>query len=124
VSQELEQIVIDMFEAFDAGDFEAIYAQLSDDVQTVEELTQQWNRGRASVEGAFDAIKGAVTDCESSASDFNVVTSGDLAIITCVLNQTYVLEGNSVAIVAPTTSVLRLEDGAWKFALVHSIPFA
>jgi len=124
MNQELEQKVIDMFKAFDAMDLAALYAELSDDIQTVEELSQKWCRGRTSVEGAFDSIANEVSDITSAASDFNVTTSGDIAIVTCVLNQTYVYEGNNVAIVAPTTCVFRLEDGAWKFLLVHSIPLA
>jgi ketosteroid isomerase-like protein len=124
MTQEPQQLVIDTFKDLDALDFESLFTKLADDIETVDELTQKWNRGRAAVETTFEALKGVISDIKSEVSDFNVITMGDSAVVTCVLKQSYLLEGNHVSIVSPTTSVLRHENGGWKFVVIHSIPLA
>jgi hypothetical protein len=46
----------------------------------------------------------------------------DTGIVTCWLEQDYVLEGKPDHVSAPTTFALHREDGEWKVALVHSVP--
>jgi ketosteroid isomerase-like protein len=48
--------------------------------------------------------------------------SAPTALATLVLDQTYDMGGHRAQIHAPTTIVLRLEDGMWRVALVHSVP--
>jgi hypothetical protein len=33
-------------------------------------------------------------------------------------------DGNLVEIIAPTTRAQRLENGQWKYVLLHTVPFA
>jgi ketosteroid isomerase-like protein len=47
---------------------------------------------------------------------------GDTALVTLVLDQTYTLGGERRSLHAPSSVVLRREDGAWRIALVHSVP--
>jgi len=122
--QELQQIVIDTFKELDVLDFKSIFSKLADDVETVDEISQTWSRGRAAVEKTFESIAEAVSNIKSEVSDFNVVSAGDAAVVTCVLHQSYDYQGQSVSIVAPTTSVFRNENGTWKFVLIHSLPVA
>jgi ketosteroid isomerase-like protein len=124
MSHELELQVRKMFQALDALDLPALYSELSDDVESVDELTQKWNRGRAAVEAAFNMAASAISDIKSELSDFNVLVAGEMAMVTCLLKQSYVYEGQHVELVAPTTCVSRLEHGSWKFVLLHSVPFA
>jgi len=124
MTHELEQQVIDIFKAFDILDYPTIFSHLSDDIEGVDEISQKWHRGRAAVEASFRAFEGVVTEIHSELSEFNVMVTGDMAIVTCLLKQSYMYDGNLVEIVAPTTCALRLEDGQWKFVLLHSIPFA
>ncbi len=126
MTHELEQIVIDSFKALDSMSLQSFYENLADDVETVDEITQKWNRGKAVVEQSLNALQGAVTDIKSELSDFSIIeVGGDGAVVTCLLNQSYVYEGQSVSIVAPTTNVFRKDaEGTWKFVLMHSIPFA
>jgi ketosteroid isomerase-like protein len=124
MSHPLELKVRSMFEALDRLDMQTIFADLSDDIETVDELTQKWNRGRAAAEAAFNMAGSSVSEVKSELSEFNVLDSGDMAVVTCLLNQSYVYEGTKVHIVAPTSCVARLENGEWKFVLLHSIPFA
>ncbi len=124
MTHELEQNVIDMFKAFDSLDFATIFPLLSDDIVGIDELTQKWSKGRAEVEANFRSFEGVVTEIHSDLSDFNVLLSSDMAIVTCILKQSYMYDGNLVEIIAPTTCALRLENGQWKYVLLHTMPFA
>ena len=124
MSNDLKNVVIDLFAAFDKLDIESVIDRLSDDIEQVDELTQKWSRGKAKVAEAYNALAGMVSDIKSELSDFNVITSSDMSIVTCTLHQSYMHEGNLVSIVAPTTVAFRQDGGAWKIVLIHSIPFA
>jgi len=124
MSNDLKNVVIDLFAAFDKLDIESVIDRLSDDIEQVDELTQKWSRGKAKVAEAYNALAGMVSEIKSELSDFNVITSSDMSIVTCTLHQSYKYEGNLVSIVAPTTVAFRQDGGAWKIVLIHSIPFA
>jgi ketosteroid isomerase-like protein len=124
MSHDLKNVVIDIFAAFDKLDMESVIDRLSGDVEQVDELTQKWSRGKAKVAEAYNALAGMVSDIKSELSDFNVITSSDMSIVTCTLHQSYMHEGNLVSIVAPTTVAFRQDGGEWKVVLVHSLPFA
>jgi ketosteroid isomerase-like protein len=124
MSNDLKNVVIDCFAAFDKLDVESVIDRLSDDIEQVDELTEKWYRGKAKVAEAYKGFAGMVSDIKSELSDFNVITSSDMSIVTCTLRQSYTHEGNPVSIVAPTTVAFRQEGGAWKIVLIHSIPFA
>ncbi len=124
MSNDLKNVVIDLFAAFDKLDIESVIDRLSDDIEQVDELTQKWSRGKAKVTEAYNGFAGVVSEIKSELSDFNVITSSDMSIVTCTLHQSYTHEGNLVSIVAPTTVAFRQDGGAWKIVLIHSIPFA
>ena len=46
----------------------------------------------------------------------------DTALVTCWVDQEYTISGMEASVSAPTTLLLRREDGSWQLALVHSIP--
>ena len=124
MSNDLKNVVIDLFAAFDKLDIESVIDRLSEDIEQVDELTQKWSRGKAKVTEAYNGFAGVVSEIKSELSDFNVITSSDMSIVTCTLHQSYTYEGNPVSIVAPTTVAFRQDGGAWKIVLIHSIPFA
>jgi len=124
MSNDLKNVVIDCFAAFDKLDIASVIDRLSDDIEQVDELTQKWSRGKAKVAEAYNALAGMVSEIKSELSDFNVITSSDMSIVTCTLHQSYMHEGNLVSIVAPTTVAFRQDGGEWKVVLVHSLPFA
>ena len=125
MTHELEQKVRDSFIALDSMNMDSFYNQLADDVEMVDEITQKWNRGKSIVVESLNAIQGAVTDINSEVTDFSIIEAGDVVIVTCTLNQSYVYEGQTVSIVAPTTNVFRKDaDGEWKYVLMHTLPFA
>ena len=124
MTHELEQHVTDMFKAFDVLDFASIFPSLSDDIQAVDELSKEWIRGREAVEANFRSFEGVVSEIHSDLTDFNILVSGDMAIVTCLLKQSYMYDGQRVEIIAPTTCAMRLEIGQWKYVLLQSVPFA
>jgi len=114
-----------LFAALDALDMDAIEAVFAADPQGVDELSGGWRRGRESVREYLATIASSgIADMRSVLSDVHASDWGDTALCTLVLDQTYTLGGERAEIHAPTTIVLRREDGAWRVALVHSVPLA
>lgn len=124
MSEDFKKIVIEMFKSLDNLDSEGVVKYFSDDVEQVDELAQKWLRGKAICVAAIKGMMTSVTDIKSQVSDISVITSSDMALVTCTLNQSYTFEGKSTSIVAPTTIAFRLENGAWRAVLLHTVPFA
>ena len=124
MSEDFKGIVIDLFKSLDRLDAPSIIEKFSDDVEQVDELTQKWSRGKAVCAAAISGIVEMVSNLKSDISDLNVISSSDMAIVTCTMKQTYKYEGNSVSIVAPTTVAFRRESSGWKVVLIQSVPYA
>jgi ketosteroid isomerase-like protein len=124
MSNDFKNVVIDLFKCLDKLDMKSIIDKMSEDFEQVDELTQKWTRGKANSEVVFNAMVESVSEIKSDLSDFNVITSSEMAIVTCTLNQSYVYEGKPISIVAPTTVAFRQENGEWKIVLIHTMPFA
>jgi ketosteroid isomerase-like protein len=124
MSEDLKKIVVGMFKSLDDLDSEGVVKYFSDDVEQVDELAKKWLRGKAICVAAIEGMMTSVSDIKSEVSDLNVISSSDMAIVTCTLNQSYTFEGKSISIVAPTTIAFRLENGVWKAVLLHTVPFA
>ena len=124
MSEDLKKIVVGMFKSLDDLDSEGVVKYFSDDVEQVDELAKKWLRGKAICVAAIEGMMTTVSDIKSEVSDLNLISSSDMAIVTCTLNQSYTFEGKSISIVAPTTIAFRLENGAWKAVLLHTVPLA
>jgi ketosteroid isomerase-like protein len=124
MSEDLKKIVVGMFKSLDDLDSEGVVKYFSDDVEQVDELAKKWLRGKAICVAAIEGMMTTVSDIKSEVSDLNLISSSEMAIVTCTLNQSYTFEGKSISIVAPTTIAFRLENGAWKAVLLHTVPFA
>ena len=124
MSEDFKGIVIDLFKSLDRLDAPSIIEKFSDDIEQVDELTQKWSRGKAVCAAAISGIVEMVSDLKSDISDLNVISSSDMAIVTCTMKQTYKYEGNSVSFVAPTTVAFRRESSGWKVVLIQSVPYA
>jgi len=124
VSEDFKGIVINLFKSLDQLDAPSIIEKFSDDVEQVDELTQKWSRGKAVCAAAISGIVELVSDLKSDISDLNVISSTDMAIVTCTMKQSYTYEGNSISIVAPTTVAFRRESSGWKIVLIQSVPFS
>jgi uncharacterized protein (TIGR02246 family) len=122
--QNPKSVVLEAFEAIDRLDPHAYIDMMAEDVSQVDEVTRRWLRGKTNVSAAIIPIFARVTSIKSALSDVHVSLANDMAIVTCVLDQIYDLDGQSTAIVAPTTCVLRRGNGDWKIVLFHSLPFS
>ena len=76
----------------------------------------------AAVEGYLSQLEESVSDVHSQMSDIQETVWGDVGLVTFVLNQTYKMEGQEQNISAPTSIVLRRQNGDWKVALIHTVP--
>jgi ketosteroid isomerase-like protein len=118
----LEQQAHRLFELIDAMDAAGMTAMMTEDVQGVDELSRGWLRGHAAVEAYFERMRGVIDDLRSELREVRASEWGDAAVVTCVLDQTYTLDGLHQHITAPTSVTFRREHGEWKVALLHSVP--
>ena len=117
-------VVREMFARVDNLDFEKISETMTQDCEGIDELSRRWLRGADEVLAQLREMEAAVTDVRSDLSDLSERIVGDTATVTCWVEQDYTWEGEEVRVSAPTTVVLRREDGRWKCALFHSVPLA
>ena len=119
---ELEPIVRDVLAKFDNLDLTGITDLAASDVQGIDEISRHWMRTAGEISTYFDNLKPMLSDVRSEVSDVREVVWGDAGIVTCWLEQSYAIDGEHTHVSAPTTMVFRREDGAWRIALIHSIP--
>jgi ketosteroid isomerase-like protein len=118
-----EEVVGELFRAFDALDLTRVEALAADDIQGVDELSGGWRRGRGALRAYFEEVKAAgLADLHSTTSDVTTTEWADTAVVTLVLDQTYSLGDESQQIRAPTSVVMRRESEEWRLTLVHSVP--
>ena len=123
-SSQPEKIFNDLFKAVDHLDLAAVAGLLADDVALVDELTKKWLRRKEVVLAYLAPTFAAMQSIQSTLSDLHVSVGTDVATVTCMLDQTYVLDGKSTTIRAPTTSTLRRVNENWRIVVMHSVPFA
>jgi uncharacterized protein (TIGR02246 family) len=122
MSGELERPVRDLFEALDRMDVEGMEKTIAKDAQSVDEISRRWLRSKDEIGGYLRQLAGAVSDVRSELRDVHEQAWGDAGVVTCWLEQDYTIEGADQHVSAPTTFVLRREDGDWRIALFHSVP--
>ena len=119
---ELTKIATDFFAALDALDAGRMKELLGADVQTVDEISRRWLRGRGAVDDYLREVIPAVSGVATQIRDTEERIWGETGVLTCWIDQDYTMNGTSQHISAPTTLVLRRDGGAWKLVLWHSIP--
>ena len=120
MATELSDIVRKLFDDLDRIDVDAVVERTAADVQAVEEIARQWMRSRDELSDYFAQLKQSVSDIKSQLADIHEITWGDAGLVTCWLEQSYVLDGEAQHVSAPTTFVFRREDGAWKVVLARN----
>jgi len=119
---ELSNVVNDFVAALDSLDIDRLMGGFTDDAQGVDEISRRWIRGRGALEAYLGQLFRAVSNVRTELRDLEEHVWGDVGIVTCWLEQDYVLEGNAQHVSAPTTIAFRRDGGTWKLALFHSIP--
>jgi len=118
----LEQRVQRLLELMDSMDLDPLGAMLTDDAQSVDEITRGWTRGRPAIQAYLSQLKDTVSDVHSRISDVQAKIWGDGGLVTFVLDQTYTMDGQPHTISAPTSIVFVRQDGDWKISLIHTVP--
>jgi hypothetical protein len=122
VAVELEQETRRLLTYLDAMDVARISAMITDSAQGIDEITRSWTRGRAAMDAYLTELAGTVQDVRSQITDLHVTSWNDTGLVTFVLQQTYRLQDAAQSLSAPTSLVFKREAGAWKVALIHSVP--
>jgi ketosteroid isomerase-like protein len=110
-----------MFDALDKADTEAALATISAEAEGIDEISRRWIRG-GEMTAYVREMMANVSDVHSEIHDAHETQWGDTGVVTCWLEQDYTMGGEPGHVSAPTTVVLRREDGEWKLALFHSTP--
>jgi hypothetical protein len=113
-----------LFRLLDTKDEAGLRAVWTDDAQATDEITRGWVRGRPALDAYIRDNLPRMTEIHSTIGDVVVRQWGDLEVETCLLRQSYVIDGANCTIEAPTTMIWRREGGTWKLALMHSIPLS
>jgi ketosteroid isomerase-like protein len=121
---DLEKRVSEFFRLLDAKDFDGMLRTATDDVQTVDELSRKWLRGRVALQDYFREFGPQLSDIQSTLKDMRETVWGDAGIVTCWLEQDYTYQSKRQHVSAPTTAVLRRTGSEWRLALFHSVPLA
>lgn len=112
-----------LLERFDRQEFAELKDMFADDAQGVDEISRGWIRGKASIDGYFKKLKEmGVSEIRTKARDFDTKQWDDVSLVTCSLDQTYVMGGDRVSITAPMSVLFRRHRGAWKIELIHAVP--
>jgi ketosteroid isomerase-like protein len=119
---ELRNVATDFFAALDALDADRMKEMLSGDVQSVDEVSRRWLRGRGDVDNYLREVIPAVSDVGTRLRDAEERIWGETGVLTCWIDQDYTMNGTPQHISAPTTLIFRRDGGAWKLVLWHSIP--
>ena len=119
---ELDKATRGFFDLLDRKDGEAMIGTLAEDAQSVDEISRRWLRGAHELGGYITQLVKQVEDVHTSISDVHEIVQGEIGIMTCWMEQDYVLEGKPQHVSAPTTMVFRRASGGWKVLLFHSIP--
>lgn len=119
---ELEQETARFLAHLDAMNVAGLSAMVADEIQSIDEITRSWRRGRTAVETYLAELADAVQDVRSQITDFHVTVWDETGLVTFVLQQTYRMDGAAQSVSAPTSLVFKREGDAWKVALIHSVP--
>ena len=118
----LEAATRQLFDSVDRKDAEAIIEAGAMDVQGVDEISRHWMRGIDELAAYLRQLLNTVEEVRTTISDAHEIVQGDVGLLTCWIEQDYILEGKQTHVSAPTTVAFRRESGAWKILLFHSVP--
>jgi ketosteroid isomerase-like protein len=111
-----------MLDLFDSMAFSELGAMLTDDAQSVDEISRGWRRGRESIGAYMSQLKDTVSDVHSRMSEPHEAVWGDVGLVTFVLEQSYTMDGQKQTLEAPTSILFRRQEGDWRIALIHTVP--
>lgn len=120
----LDSLTKEFFEALDRKDFDRLLALSVGDVQSVDEISRGWLRGRQAIDAYLRQLAEDVSNIHTSPREIHTAEIDSVGIVTCVIDQRYELRGEAVEITAPTTLIARRGSDGWRWLLFHSVPIA
>jgi ketosteroid isomerase-like protein len=119
---QLQAALEDFFAAFERGDGDALAAAVASDAQGVDEISRRWIRGTDEVRTYVRGLVSMVSGVKTVFSDGSETIDGDSGLLTCWMEQDYLVDGAMQHVSAPTTVMFRRASDGWKMSLFHSIP--
>jgi ketosteroid isomerase-like protein len=95
---------------------------VASDAQGIDEISRRWIRGSGELVAFVQELLNSVEDVHSEMHDAHESVWGDTGLVTLWLEQDYAMQGERVHVSAPTSVVLRREEGEWRVVLWHSLP--
>jgi ketosteroid isomerase-like protein len=112
-----------LFDRFDRQEFDEIQGMFAADAQGVDEISRKWMRGKAPLDRYFRTLEDVgVADIHSNLRDFETKIWDDIALVTCILEQSYTIAGEQIEITSPLSVLYKRHRGDWKIELVHAVP--
>jgi len=94
---------IDFFAALDAMDADRMMQAVTEDAQSVDEVSRRWLRGSGEVANYVRELMATVSDVSTQLRDAEERVWGDTGLLTCWIDQDYTMTGAQQHISAPTT---------------------
>ena len=122
MSGELAEVATEFIAALDSLDVDRMMERVGEDPQGVDEISRRWIRGKAELDAYLRQLAGSVSEVRTELKDTSENVWGETGVLTCWLEQSYMLDGQAQHVSAPTTIVFHREGGEWKLSLFHSVP--
>ncbi len=114
-----------LWDLFDRLEMDEMKEMFADDFQGVDELSRKWMRGKSAIEDYMKQLQEmGIGDIQSKLSDMATKHWDDIALVTCMADQTYSLGGEQVTITAPVSVLFRYINGDWKIEMVQAVPLS
>lgn len=111
-----------LFDAAERRDTEGTVRSFAADAQGIDEITRRWVRGRNQFAEYVRELFKDVDEIHTRLADVHELVHGEFGLLTCWIEQDYVLKGVPTHVSAPTTCVFQREGTIWKMVLFHSLP--
>lgn len=105
---------------FDAKDYEALLAMMTEDALETDDLAKGWLRGQAAIGEHFARMGERYVDSHTVLEDVKVTETSDTAVVTCVVHYQMRWDGQPGSWRWPTTMIFVLEAGVWRVSLLHT----
>ena len=116
----LERLLREFWAHFDAKDYEALSAMMTEDALETDDLAQGWLRGQAAIGEHFARMGERYEDSHTALEDVTVTETSANAVVTCVVVYQLRWDSQPGSWRWPTTMIFVREAGAWKIALLHT----
>jgi ketosteroid isomerase-like protein len=116
----LERRLREFWGLFDAKDYQALVAMMTDDAMETDDFAKVWLRGHAAIGENFARIGELSEDSHTVLRDVKVTETAAMAVVTCEVHYQMRWRGQPTSVDAPTTMIFVRESGEWSVALLHT----